>query len=106
MKIISRSEAKALGLKRYFSGKRCKNGHLDERYTTTNTCVGCVPNDPTHRAYQRAKSAAWYQANLEYAREKRKKYAIRARAVTDILKQLIGPEQLQQLLQETENDLH
>lgn len=46
---VSRSEAKARGLKRYFSGKRCKNGHICEHYTSTCACVGCdqkLPPDP------------------------------------------------------------
>jgi hypothetical protein len=30
--IISRAEAKARGLTRYFTGKPCKYGHIAERY--------------------------------------------------------------------------
>lgn len=40
MKVISRKEAKALNLKRYFTGKPCKNGHIAVRYTEGN-CVEC-----------------------------------------------------------------
>lgn len=40
--IISRSEAKQKGLKRYFTGKPCAHGHLCERYTSAQTCVQCV----------------------------------------------------------------
>ncbi len=39
--IISRKEAKAQGLKYYFTGKPCKIGHLTERYTTSSGCVEC-----------------------------------------------------------------
>lgn len=40
-KVISRAEAKALKLPRYFTGKRCKNGHVAERYTKCG-CVTCA----------------------------------------------------------------
>ena len=40
-KIITHKQAKALGLKRYFTGEPCKHGHIAERLTN---CRGqCVP---------------------------------------------------------------
>lgn len=40
--LISRAEAKALGLKRYFTGMPCKHGHIAEGYVaSTNCCVVC-----------------------------------------------------------------
>ena len=41
MQIISRAEAKAKGLKRYFTGKPCKHGHVAERQLFNATCVKC-----------------------------------------------------------------
>lgn len=41
MEIISRKEAKSQGLKFYFTGKRCKSGHLSQRYIV-GTCVHCL----------------------------------------------------------------
>ena len=41
MQIISRSEAKAKGLKRFFTGKPCKHGHVAERYVGSSGCVEC-----------------------------------------------------------------
>jgi hypothetical protein len=41
MEIISKKEAKDLGLNRYFTGKPCKHGHLSERYMC-NGCVSCL----------------------------------------------------------------
>lgn len=41
MKIISRRDALAAGLTRYFTGKPCKNGHAAERYTSDGRCVVC-----------------------------------------------------------------
>ncbi|WNL50886.1 endonuclease VII [Xanthomonas phage Murka] len=68
--VISRAEAKAQGLKRYFTGKPCPNGHLLERHVSSGGCVECA------RAYaaawyaanperQRANAAAWYAANTD-----------------------------------------
>ena len=37
----SRSEAKANGLDRYFTGKPCKHGHVDLRDTKSGNCVEC-----------------------------------------------------------------
>src|SRR5689334_5463261 len=39
--IITRAEAKAASLPRYFTGKPCKHGHVAERYTSIKICVSC-----------------------------------------------------------------
>lgn len=39
--LITRKEAKNLGLKRYFTGKPCKHGHVDERYVNAGNCCRC-----------------------------------------------------------------
>jgi len=44
--LISREEAIARGLTRYFTGERCVHGHLTERIVSTRTCVEC------HRLHQ------------------------------------------------------
>lgn len=41
MEIISRSEALARGLKRYFTGKPCKHGHIAERLVSQTNCCEC-----------------------------------------------------------------
>lgn len=41
MEITSRSEAKAAGLTRYFTGKQCKRGHACLRSVPTGQCVEC-----------------------------------------------------------------
>lgn len=41
MKVVSRKEAKANGLKRYYTGNACLRGHKAERYTCNKTCVVC-----------------------------------------------------------------
>lgn len=42
MEVISRADARELGLKRYFTGKACKHGHASERPTSTGNCVTCT----------------------------------------------------------------
>ena len=34
-------QAREKGLKRYFTGKPCKNGHIAERLVRGATCVAC-----------------------------------------------------------------
>jgi len=41
MKVISRKDAKAKGMKRYFTGKSCIRKHVSERFTCNKTCVSC-----------------------------------------------------------------
>lgn len=42
MKIITRQEAIARGLTKYYNGKPCKRGHDCERYTLTSNCAQCT----------------------------------------------------------------
>ena len=39
---ISKEEARKQGLKRYFTGLLCKNGHLEERFVSTRQCMQCA----------------------------------------------------------------
>jgi hypothetical protein len=40
--IITQAEAKACGLKRFFIGLPCRNGHVAEHYSSHGGCVACV----------------------------------------------------------------
>jgi hypothetical protein len=40
-KLVSKKEAREYGLKRYFTGKACKFGHIAERTTPSGACVEC-----------------------------------------------------------------
>jgi hypothetical protein len=40
--IISRAEAKELGLGRFYTGVPCRRDHASERYTKTGLCVACA----------------------------------------------------------------
>lgn len=49
MEIISRKEAKEKGLKRYFTGRPCKYGHVTERKIKSSDCIECAKNkDKNH----------------------------------------------------------
>lgn len=61
-KIITRRDARALNVNRYFTGKSCKNGHTAERTTQSGGCVLCAQDkyakwmentDPTFRRIKR-----------------------------------------------------
>ncbi|CAM3843805.1 hypothetical protein [Parendozoicomonas haliclonae] len=41
MKIVTRQEAKALKLKRYYTGEPCHRGHYDERTLASGECITC-----------------------------------------------------------------
>jgi 5-methylcytosine-specific restriction endonuclease McrA len=62
--IIARKDALAQGLKYYFTGKPCKNGHVSKRWSVHRLCVGCI-ND-FH--------ARWYVANRDKKLKKNKQY--------------------------------
>jgi hypothetical protein len=56
--IISPKDAKAAGLKKYFTGKPCKYGHVTERRLYQGSCLECA----------RSKTRIYAAANVEKAR--------------------------------------
>jgi hypothetical protein len=70
MKIISRQEAKVLGLKRYFTGKPCKYGHICER-SFSRGCFTCEREKTRERRrynpeQHREQHRRWREKNREY----------------------------------------
>ncbi len=58
MKVITREQARRAGRNRYYTGRRCKRGHLSERFTSTAACVACTHEaDAKRRAEQPTKRA-------------------------------------------------
>ena len=55
--IVTRAEAKARGLKTYFTGKPCLRGHVALRQVSSETCMDCA-NEKAKRYYQQNKGAA------------------------------------------------
>ena len=39
--IVTYEAAKAAGLKRYMTGRACRNGHVAERYVASRACIEC-----------------------------------------------------------------
>lgn len=69
MQIITRAEARASGLKRYFTGNSCTNGHTSERTTSDGQCTTCcLEKMRSRRVISKrefaAKSAAKFSAEL------------------------------------------
>lgn len=71
MILIRRIDAKNQGLKRYFTGKPCKYGHVAERFVSSGRCSSCdseLQKSPEYRSKRRA-----YEQSHEM-RVKRAKY--------------------------------
>lgn len=78
-KIVTRKEAQALGLTRYFTGKPCIYGHLAQRMTGSKTCCECnrirrKEHHDANREESRRKGREHYAANSERLRETRRAY--------------------------------
>lgn len=79
---ISRAEAKAKSLKRYFTGNPCKNGHVAQRQVSNGCCVTCqqqrvkewlVSNKDIAVAAQKRWSKKNKEKHLEVSRQWKKK---------------------------------
>lgn len=96
---ISLKEAKAQGLKHYFTGNPCKRGHVALRFVSTRQCSHCIAKQgsawkannrerylearkenriktdtPDKRAAAVARASAWYQNNKERYNEWRREW--------------------------------
>ncbi len=59
--VVTRSAAKASGLRHYFTGKPCGNGHVAPRFAGNGWCVSCAMarnKSPEKAAYDRARADA------------------------------------------------
>ncbi len=63
--IISRKDAKAQGIERFFTGKICKHGHVDFRRTSNGACLTC----------ERVQGKTRVDANPEKYKEYRSQWA-------------------------------
>ncbi len=77
--IVTRSAARSAGLKKYFTGKACKRGHISERWVCSATCFQCWST--SGKAWRkanpeavRANNEAHYAANREERLAKQKEY--------------------------------
>jgi hypothetical protein len=74
--LISREEASAAGLKKYFTGEPCKHGHVSEKRVATKQCSTCAV--AVNKAWKRrnpvraaACHAAWKRRNPDKVAEYR-----------------------------------
>lgn len=74
MEVISRKEAKAQGLKFYFTGKTCKFGHVTERYAGNGVCVECHSGQQAEYRQNNKKLLAGY--NAEYQKNNKKRLSV------------------------------
>lgn len=70
MKVISRQEARKLGLKRYFTGIPCPKGHISEAYVSNHFCVACAKDSADKFKKENPNYVAYY--NRQYQRKKQK----------------------------------
>jgi len=97
LEIISRKDAIALGLKRYFTGEPCKLGHVAEKRVRGCECCECVKlrwrkyHVDNLSARQLAR-AAYYQANKQALYEKQK-----ARETPELWKERFSKRRSRQL---------
>lgn len=77
-KVLQRKEAKALGLVRYFNGKPCPQGHVDERQTSSGGCIPCLKarqstaarHEYLRQRRQSPKHKAYYAERTRYRQAK------------------------------------
>lgn len=63
---ITRKDAVAKGLPRYFTGIACSKGHVAERYTKNETCCECA--NATANATKAKDRKKYVQSSVEWAR--------------------------------------
>jgi hypothetical protein len=68
--VIGRDEAKALGLKSFFTSEPCKRGHIAARDVSSSECTEC----------KRRRLNEWRAANLEKAKERERERCRKYRA--------------------------
>ena len=68
MQIVTLPEARALGLKHYFTGRPCRRGHVSLRTVTSATCLECERVKYHASQKGRQKVRAWQAANRDKMR--------------------------------------
>lgn len=72
--VISREDARAQGLKRFYSNEPCKNGHVCQRYVSSGMCTQCCDNQrrewrATNPERTRQLHREWRKKNPDKERE-------------------------------------
>lgn len=82
--IIARKDARAQGLKRYYTGKPCRKAqHIAERLCSNGECLACISDESAERSRRRyaanpgkvlARTKAWARENAERKRAHSQKW--------------------------------
>jgi HrpA-like RNA helicase len=78
MQVISRAQAKEQGIKRYYTGKPCKHGHVAERQVSNHTCIACLEEEGVRLA-SNARAKKWREENKERDAENHAAYAAKTK---------------------------
>jgi 5-methylcytosine-specific restriction endonuclease McrA len=82
--IVTRADALASGLTRFFTGKPCKHGHLSERTSVNGGCIACNAitalalyhdETPEKRAERNERTKVWKDAHREQVRAEGRAYS-------------------------------
>lgn len=81
MNIITRAEAKAAGLKKYFINTPCPNGHVSERFVSGGQCVECnldrrIKHYEKNRDRELSAVKAWQDENRERNLSQKREYRL------------------------------
>ena len=83
--VVTRAEALAAGLTRFFTGKPCKHGHLSERTSCNGGCIACntisiatlyYAETTEQRAERNARTKAWKDAHRDQIRAEGRAYSM------------------------------
>lgn len=78
MKIISRKDAKAEDLTRYYTGQYCKYGHIAPRLVSNYGCVVCDgKRKRTYTEHREQYQKQYYKDNITKKRQQGKEYYIK-----------------------------
>jgi hypothetical protein len=86
--VITRAQAKAKRLDRFFTGTPCRHGHLAQRYVSNTTCIACSVQHAA--AWQRAHpEAGWLQHAMDNGKQRAAKRGVPFALAKDYLKTLM-----------------
>lgn len=63
VELITRTEARKLGLKYYFTGEQCSEGHIADRFISTSKCTECVEEQNQKNRFD------WEERSLDQTRK-------------------------------------
>lgn len=79
MELITKKQAKQLGLNFYFTGKPCKRNHICEKYISNRGCVECDKQrsncwHENNKERKQQTSKSWEEKNKEHRQQSKKQW--------------------------------